>query len=61
MIYNIIKLDILYNFFFVAHHQTLKERKKLFKLIVLTIVNDNATIKFNTFDKIVIKQLIIIN
>ncbi len=59
MIYNIIKLDILYNFFFVAHHQTLKERKKLFKLIVLTIVNDNATIKFNTFDKMLLSNLLL--
>ncbi len=59
--YNTVKLNILYSCFFVAHRRTLKERKKFLRLIVLTIVSNNITIKFNIFDKIIFEQLVVIN
>ncbi len=35
-------------------------KKKFFKLIVLIVVSNNVAIKFDVFDKIIIKQLVII-
>ncbi len=60
IIYNTIKLNILYNLFLIAYYQASKEKKK-FRLIILILVSNSIAIKFNIFNKIVIKQLIIIN